>query len=500
MKRNLYIADGYTGTPTLNKFHESNAFVRGIVGPFGSAKSTACAMEILHRSLIMPITYGTNERRTKWAIIRATYPELLGTVLETWKKILPLHCLQVKLSNREQPSITVDFTHEDGSRINIRMQLFALDNPKLVDKLGSYEYTGAWINECREIPREIFEALTGRVGRYPGPIFEHGDDGELIYDEKGDKMQIPYWHGIIMDTNPPNMGHWYYKLAEERRPKNYEFFQQPPALLKNRKTGEWIPNPEAENIDNLLGGYKYYYNQIGGKDEAWIRVYVQGRYGTLSQGLPVYPMYKDHVHYVDRGGKSFKIYPQLPILAGVDYGFNSAVVFCQFVNGQLRVIDEIFIKNITTRDFIQEYVKPYIANNFRGMEIEWFGDPAGDTRSSVAGGTGALEYLQQGIPMKPAATNLINPRIQSVATFLNRRDGFVMSNKCMLLRMGFMGEYCFERVLVATERYRDKPTKTHESCHVHDSLQYITLSLDPTYTNKRFSKVKIQDAPMRWGA
>ncbi len=435
MEPTEYISANYTGTPTLNRFHLSNKFVRGISGCYGSAKSTACAMEILFKGIAMPVLPGTNERRTKWAIVRATYPELHGTVLETWKKIVPVEQLVLKLGNREQPSVTLNANLPDGTVVNIRMQLFALDNPKQVDKLGSYEYTGAWINECREIPREIFDALTGRVGRYPGPIFERDNEGKYLLDENEARIQIPYWHGIIMDTNPPDIDHWYYDMAEKKCPTNYEFFKQPPALLKMKNSDQWVANPLAENIKNLLGGYQYYFNQIGGKSEAWIKVYVQGRYGTLSTGKPVFPMYDDSLHYVNKGGKNFKIYKGIPILAGVDYGFNSAVVFAQFVpGGQLRVIDEIYVDNITTRDFIAEYIKPYLTNNFFGMDIEWYGDPTGSTRNANDGGTGAMEYVTSGIPIRPAQTNLINPRIQAVTTFLTRKDGFVMSNKCQMLR------------------------------------------------------------------
>jgi hypothetical protein len=134
------------------------------------------------------------------------------------------------------------------------------------------------------------------------------------------------------------------------------------------------------------------------------------------------------------------------------------------------------------------------------MDIEWYGDPAGKTRSSNDGKTGAMEYINAGIAIQPAATNLINPRIQAVATFLNRKGGFVMSNKCPIMRMGFQGEYCFERVMVSEERYRDKPTKNHKSSHVLDCLQYICLSVDPLHGRKKFKRTKIKDAPYRWGA
>ena len=43
----------------------------------------------------------------------------------------------------------------------------ALDDPKDVRKLLSLELTGAWVNECRELPKAVIDGLTHRVGRYP---------------------------------------------------------------------------------------------------------------------------------------------------------------------------------------------------------------------------------------------------------------------------------------------------------------------------------------------
>jgi hypothetical protein len=60
--------------PTVERFHASNAFVRGLMGPVGSSKSTACCIEILSRAQEQKAFNGV--RRTRWAVIRNTYPEL----------------------------------------------------------------------------------------------------------------------------------------------------------------------------------------------------------------------------------------------------------------------------------------------------------------------------------------------------------------------------------------------------------------------------------------
>jgi hypothetical protein len=60
-----------------------DSFFRGIMGPFGSGKSTVCIMDILRRaSLQKP---GKDKiRRSRWAVIRNTYPESRTTTIKSW--------------------------------------------------------------------------------------------------------------------------------------------------------------------------------------------------------------------------------------------------------------------------------------------------------------------------------------------------------------------------------------------------------------------------------
>src|SRR3546814_980739 len=75
--------------PTITRFHQSRAFVRGLMGPVGSSKSTACVMEILGRSQHQkPNRNGV--RRTRWGIIRNSYPELKTTTIKTWEQWAPI--------------------------------------------------------------------------------------------------------------------------------------------------------------------------------------------------------------------------------------------------------------------------------------------------------------------------------------------------------------------------------------------------------------------------
>lgn len=481
-----YICNTYKPTSTLQKFHWDKSFVRGIRGPFGSGKSVGMCMEILSKAAMMPVSNEDEKvRYSKWAIIRATYPELMGSTLPTWKKVLPYNILNFTLGNRSIPrcEIKMQNSNGDGTVIDLLLEFYAIDSPDLVDKLASFEYTGAWINEAREVPYEILHALTGRVGRYPNKI------------KSKDGKEIPFWSGIIMDTNPPDNDHWWYRLAEIDRPIGYSFFSQPAALIKDKKTNIYIPNVEAENIDNLPKGYRYYENMLPGKDEAWIKVYIQGLYGTISHGRAIYPMFNENEHI---SKENLEVYRALPIYAGVDFGFNAAVSFAQYTKfGQLRVVGEIFQENITTRDFIQDYIKPYITNRFGDVQIQWYGDPAGMTRGQTDGVTCIQEYLRAGINIIPAPTNSPLARIQSVTSFLNKRGGFIIDKNSPMLIKGFCGEYCFDRLRVSEERYSSNPTKNKYS-HLAESLQYLTISIDPVFGLQNNTRRIIKKAPHRW--
>ena len=86
----------YVAEFTASKFHRSTAFVRGLFGPIGTGKSVACCMEIIRRAREQEPYEGV--RKTRWAAIRNSYPELKSTTIKTWEE----------WSNRFESIITPD--------------------------------------------------------------------------------------------------------------------------------------------------------------------------------------------------------------------------------------------------------------------------------------------------------------------------------------------------------------------------------------------------------
>ena len=461
----------YTPEPTAEKFHNSFAFVRGLKGPIGSGKSVACVQELMMIATQTQKPGTDNIRRTRFAIIRNTYPELKTTTIKTFQDWFGT-AAPVKWSAPITARMITDDIG-DGTGVDMEVFFIALDNEDDVKKLLSMELTAGWINEAREVSKAVLDALTGRVGRYPSK-----KDGG------------PTWCGVIMDTNPPSDDHWWYHFAEEETPENWQFFDQPPALIRHIKDGggiEWLDNPNAENINNLALGYSYYRNQLGGKEERWIRVYVEGMYGTIIKGRPVFPEWRDDLHLAK---KPIIADSNVPLLLGWDFGLTPACVIGQVSQrGQLRILAELVAERMGLKQFSKDVVKPFLASRLPGIPVSVsVADPAG-----VAGSQNDMESCisvlnNLGIQTQPAQTNKLEPRLQAVRDFLTNlvdgEPGFVLSRSCQVLRKGFNGGYKFERLKVSgtEDRYRDKPLKNSYS-HPHDALQYLCLAANRVVTS-----------------
>ena len=455
----------YRPEPTARQFHRSRAFVRGLMGPIGSGKSVACVEELKKIATKVQQPGKDGVRRTRFAIIRNTYPELKTTTIKTFQDWFPHAMCPVKWSAPITARMVADDIG-DGTGVDMEVFFLALDNIDDVKKLLSMELTAGWINEAREVSKSILDGLTGRVGRYP-PKREGG----------------PTWNGVIMDTNPPSDDHWWYTYAEEKTPEDWAFFRQPPALLKVSLDGggvKYKENPEAENIQHLPTGFQYYRNQLGGKDAQWVQVYIEGKYGVVQSGRPVYPEFRDDFHVADGAMYADKA---LPLLLGWDFGLTPACIIGQVTpRGQLRLLAELVAERMGLKQFAKDVVIPFMNTRLPGLCI---GVSAADP-SGVSGAQTDMESCitvlnALGIQTQPAHSNNLEPRLQAVREFLTTLvDGepaLLLSKSCAVLRRGFNGGYKYERIKLAgtEDRYRDKPVKNSYS-HPHDALQYLCMA------------------------
>lgn len=446
--------------PVAADFHNSNAFVRGLLGPVGSGKSSACCVEIVMRALKQKPWFD-GIRKSRWAVVRNTYPELKSTTIKTWETWFPSNIAPIRWDTPITSTMRIADIG-DGTAMELEVVFLALDSDADTGKLRSLELTGVWMNETSELSKGVFDMATQRVGRYPSKL-------------RGG----PSWSGVILDTNPPDDDHWYYHLAETETPKGWKFFRQPGGLFLNTETNEYEPNPDAENVNNLPSGFEYYMQQLGGKLDTWINVFLCGNYGTTSDGKPVYPEWNDRVHVSEEPLKPIR---GIPIVLGWDFGLTPACIIGQMTpNGRLLILDEIVAEDMGIRQFASDVIRPLLNTKYQGFSRFSEGDPAGQIRAQTDERTCLQELLELGIPTNPAATNDFIPRRESVAYFLTRMidggPGFILDPSCKNLRKGFNGRYRYERLKASgSARYRDRPVKD-EFSHPHDALQYLCMRM-----------------------
>lgn len=434
----------YVPSRTGLAFHQSDALVRAEAGPVGSGKSVTCCMELFFRALRTAPIGGV--RRSRWLVVRSTFAELKSTTIETWKEWLGY---LGKFKFDSPIKFTCRKMLPDGTELFFEVFFLPLDRPDDVKKLRSLEITGAWLNEASLVEVNFTTDLIGRL-RYP--------------------PRISTWRGIIMDTNMPTTRHWFYDLFEVQKPKGHKLFRQPGALI--RTDDEYLPNPEAENIQNLPDGYEYYFRQLGGATQDKINVLVLAEYGAVFSGKPVYDgIYDDREHV---STEPLKFIPSIQLVVGMDFGLSPAAVFGQMSpNGCLNILAELSPTDSTFEEFLDDHVMPLFAERFNGAQVLVIGDPAGGNRSAMATQTVFQVMRSRGIAAVPAISNDILMRRDAVCHFLQRRDRFKMDPRCILLREGFQGGYKY-RKRIGGEGYMNTPEKGPLS-HSHDSLSYLAL-------------------------
>jgi hypothetical protein len=442
MAQGIKIAYDYSDVPTVKAFSASNAFIRGLMGPFRSGKSSGCVAEIITRSLKQaPGPDGL--KHTRWVVVRNTYQQLSDTTIRTFHMwVPPQHFGRFYESDH-----TYVIKGLPGCEVEVLFR--ALDRPEHVKNLLSLEVTGAWVNEAREVPWPIIDTLQGRVGQYPPK-----------------SMGGPTWWGVFMDTNPPDVDSRWYKFFEEDKhdPTFAQIFKQPSGLA-----------PNAENLTNLPNA-SYYKTLAQGKSNEWVKVYIHGEYGFVIDGKPIYPDYNDLVHC-----KEVEPVKGSPIYRGWDFGLTPACIFTQILpDGRWLIFNEM--TNTTTigidrfsDEVIEESTQCYPPNT----EFIDYGDPAGMSRAQTDEKT-CFQILQaKGIEIEGGEQSLAI-RLESVRkplrTLIYGEPQLVIHPRCKLLRKGFMGGYQFRRLQTAAERFTNKPDKNDLS-HPHDALQYVATRL-----------------------
>lgn len=497
----MFVQDfNYIPTKTGLAFHESDAFVKLVFGPYGSGKTCMIMNDAKFYALSQaPSPDGI--RRTRIGVVRGTYPELASTTRGSIMEVFPaqygtirqggapIHGLYrfpvgdgpydyIRLGQPWQPGM--------GTICQVEFVLQALQVADDAEKIKSANWTFAIINEATSVDYEILTAVMGRVGRYPT-----------------ENMGGCSYAGVLIDSNQPPQGH--FLLNMKANPEdNWDIFEQPPAAFKiedDLGNVSYEVNHDAENLYNLGAkrkpddfnewteeaqlkflhdkGMDYYRNQIA----AWK---LEGRTDKIDSlfcmldvpmrdGKPVWPMFKYDVHVAK---SVIEPVSHSTVIIGYDTsGIHPAAVLFQMIQGHWAIVDEIYGEDMGLEAFVEQALMPLLLSKYIKCNYIVSCDPA-NAKDAFTGLAPSTHLEQKGLQVFMPKTNDPKTRIRAVDQMLNRSvGGLIVSPHCHLTIKAFQGGYRYKRLRLmgsVSAAYDAKPEKNNHS-HIADAIQYGTL-------------------------
>lgn len=439
----------YTPPTSVKSFLQSDAFISLIVGPVGSTKTTAGIMKIAyHAKQMAKCRDGVRRSRAIW--VRNTREQLRDTSIPDVLRWFP----DGPAGNYLKSEYKFILRFDD---VECEILFRGLDDSDDVRRLLSLQASFGILDEFREINPEIFNALQGRLGRYPSKL---DNTVGCVTDDGRSNAHI--W-GM---TNPPDMDTFWEKFLSEP-PDNAECFFQPSGL-----------SPEADWLDFLPDGY--YDNLAQGKSEDWVDVYIHAKFGKSLSGQPVFRSFNRDTHVAK--DPLVPISNSTPLIIGVDAGLTPAAVIGQVIyDGRVLIYDAVVSDGMGALRFVREKIKPLLANKFAGFRSTVIIDPAAFQRAQTDERTVADIYKAEGFPVKAAKTNSIAARIAAVDKYMTRTvDGkagiLLCPEGAAPAVQALAGRY---RYKINTKGERDEsPEKSHPWSDVADALQYVCLHAD----------------------
>lgn len=464
----------YKPTATGIAFHNSDAYIKLVDGPYGGGKSTICASDLFYNALAQPPA-PDGKRYSRWGVIRATYKMLKETTRNSILEVFPTTDDKDFLNLGGNGPITglYKLPLPDGTEVRAEFQLVAMGAADHIERFKSANWTGCWINEAESVPYDIFTFVTSRIGRYPPA-----------------NMGGIRWSGIIADFNRPPVGHYLHNLMDsgvlqvsEDESFAIETFHQPPAAFR-RESEDGIVyyevNDEAENLENLKGGKSYYYNQIALREQAGRTDEIEHLFCMLDvpvrDGKPVFPNFDRRIHVAPH-----PITPEPNQLTVIGYdtsGIHPAAAFWQKIGNKWCMTDELYGSEMGILDFISVGLLPLLNDRYRGCKAVVSFDPA-DTRNSWNLVSPARALEEVGIFTDRPPTNKPKERIIAVERLMDRVSGGMMISPHCTMAIGAMsGGYKYRRHKLKggiTDVYSTTPDKDSEDSHIADAIQYAAL-------------------------
>jgi len=203
----------YTPPISVVPFLTADKFSNFIVGPVGSTKTTAALIKIGYEAKRVKAS-PDGIRRSRTAVIRNTRQMLWDTTIPDFLKWYP----DGEAGILEKTNSKFQLKFDD---VECEVLFRGLDDANDVRRLLSLQLTFGVMDEFREINPDIYNALTGRLGRYPDKTM----NGVGACDDNGKQI-----HKVWGATNPPDMDTFWETMLTEP-PQNMHVTIQPSGLV-----------------------------------------------------------------------------------------------------------------------------------------------------------------------------------------------------------------------------------------------------------------------------
>lgn len=372
-------------------------FYDWVVGPVGGGKTTLLFFKLC-RLAKMQKPGPDGKRRTRCVVVRNTRSQLVDTTISSWS-----YWFKEGVAGRwSKTNLTFMLTFDD---VECEVMFRPLDTPEDVERVLSLEVTFAIIDEFVQLPREIVEALSGRLGRYPPPR-EGGATNWGMWGASNVSTEDNWWYDYLHDasvvqkiaiddllplTTPRAVVTA--KLDAARDGRIVRYFLQPSALSEH-----------AENLANLPGGRGYYDSLRKGKTEAWVKQFVEAEWGFSVAGKPVVPSFKPALHIATSQALSpvdptlgrgplasnyaraaLRYDPERKLVVGLDPGLGgmAAVIGQEDAWGRLLVLGEVVAEGESAERFLSTRLRPYLRARFPDADVTIAPDPAAANRAQT---------------------------------------------------------------------------------------------------------------------
>lgn len=439
----------YVPPASIAGFLVSEKFVSLAVGPVGSTKTTAAIMKIAyHASRMAKCRDGIRRSRAIW--VRNTREQLRDTSIPDFLRWFPDGVAGTYLKTEYK------FMLRFGD-VECEVLFRGLDDSNDVRRLLSLQASFGILDEFREINPDVFNALQGRLGRYPSKL----DNGVGCVTDDG-KANAHLWGA----TNPPDMDTFWEQYLTNP-PINADVFFQPSGL-----------SPEADWIEFLPEDY--YSNLAEGKTEDWIDVYIHAKFGKSLAGRPVFKAFNPDYHIAKKPLIVLRS-ENHPLILGADFGLNPSMTINQIdMRGRLLTYDAITSDGMGLVQFIDTKLSPLLAQKYPGLPVIVVGDPAGQQRAQTDERSCFDILKAKRFKVVAAKTNNVVARIAAVDSFLARQiDGgpawLINSEGCGPLTRAMRGGY---RYKIKKNGEAENTPEKNEHSHIADAMQYACLHAD----------------------